>query len=88
MKQGLQPDIRPEHAKQLLELRAGFKAGSPFEHVLRDYWSKTYQQLLVAPDDQLAGFRGMLLCINNLSNALTPEELQATIEKAERRNNA
>lgn len=85
MRFDLKPD--PQVAADLIE---GFNT-LPIVHrgihkMLSDYRDQCYGQMLSAPDDQLAGWRGMLLCLNNLQTALHPDSLRVSIEKAMRKN--
>ena len=87
MKHGLDPPINAELARALLPLvsTSPEPGAEPLVHLLRGYRDNLYGQMLVAPDDQLAGFRGMLLALNNLLSALTRSELTKTIAKEQRK---
>lgn len=82
MNTGLGPAIKPEIAKSILDLFGTVEVEVSFVRLLADYRDQLYERMLVAPDDQLAGYRGMLLCINNLLFALQRPELKKVIDKA------
>lgn len=78
MKQGLGLKISADTARVLLEAP---KALAAIQSVHGEYRDQLWTQMLVAPDDQLAGFRGMLLALNNMLSVLTRDELQQAIER-------
>lgn len=87
MHSGLMPEIRAQDARALLDLYAAHPelTQTTLFRVLSDFRDKAYAQFIVAPDDQLAGFRGVLLAIHNLQSALVPKELQASIDRQQRK---
>lgn len=72
-------------AKQVLVLMAQNPEG--FEALLsaiNEYGDQTYGQLLACSDDQLAGFRGMLLAITQLRTGLSRKVLTDIVDKSKR----
>lgn len=86
MSAGIKPSISAKAARELLSQFAKHPLGQEaLQSVLTEYRDQTYRQMMAAHDDQLAGFRGMLLAIENMLLAVHSDELQRAIEKAKTR---
>ncbi len=85
MNGGLGVKTDPRTAQELVDLFLARPEGEQAaRRFLGDYRAQLYEQMMLAPDDQLAGYRGMLLCIGNLLAAMDRGALHRTIEKAKK----
>ena len=73
------PRVTPLLARRLLEQLGAEPAF--LGQVFVDYRTQVYAAMMGAPDDQLAGYRGMLLAIDALAEALSRPALQKVIDK-------
>lgn len=80
----LRPQLSVRVSQDLLDAFTSTKdnlAGKAVMRAIQEYHNHLYDSMLNAPDDQLAGYRGMLLATNLLAESLQIQALQASANK-------
>ena len=75
----LSPRVNPVIARGLLEYP---DLTAYFGELIDGYGEQLLSMMMTVPDDQMPGFRGMLLALDNLRAAVHRDALLQVIEKA------